>query len=225
MKRIIILTLVAALMAGLFSSLTLAANRVTVWKVDGELVETSQLARAYTGGSHSQECNNTQTINWETKAEVAQWLDLFVNGTQWRWYVRKPGTYFADCIGGQIRSNGDVTIQFEGFGPLLASDAETAVNPEIATRYGFDLGSGQGPLSEIDDWSGWYAAQLPNINIPDSELLHGDGQNFKLWNMIEVVPCNSAKVPFYSNSGTITVTLASQKPWIVGGEFANQYNF
>lgn len=224
MKKVVLFTVVAALVVGLLSGTVLAANRVTVWIV-GETMEETEQARAYTGGSHNKQCNNTQIIEWETKAEVAQWLDLFVNGTQWRWYVRKPGTYFADCIGGQIRSNGDVLIHFEGFGPLQASDAEVAINPEIATWYGYDLGSGLGPMSSLGDWSGWYAAELPDIQVPDSELLHNDGQNFKLWNMIEVVPCHSAKVPFYSNSGTVTVTLASQKPWVVNGLYSATYNY
>ncbi len=43
--------------------------------------------------------------------------------------------------------------------------------------------------------------------------------------MIEVVPCHSAKVPFYSNSGTVTVTLASQKPWVVNGLHSATYNY
>ena len=145
MRRLVLLTVVSMLVVAVLSGFVHAAE-TTVWKVSdtGAAIETD-LARAFTGGTYNTTyCNADRQVQFQTKAEVAQWLELTVLNTEWRWYVRKPGTYFADCISGKIKSNGDVLITFSGFGPLLdISLDEDVVNPDanrmIKTWYGYSL--------------------------------------------------------------------------------------
>ncbi len=196
--------------------------------VAGTVVPDDGEARAYVSGGAIHPggpefgCNKSPlVIEWATKLQMAQWAFYNFNDTQWNWYVRKPGEYFADCIGGSIRSNGDLRVTFAGFGPLLYEAAGQGVTEEIETWYGYsneetDMGpflptGGVGTDTAGNFASGWYQAPIPDLLIGDSQRLH-DKYSFKLWNRIKVVPSNSASN--YSNTGTITITLENQKDWI-----------
>lgn len=162
------------------------------------------------GGLQATYCNTSpRTMTITTEVHVAQWLRTFITQTQWNWYVRKPGTYYTNCISLTIQSNGAVGVQFSGFDNLQA-DAEV-VNPVIETWYGWSPDEA-GPAGV--NFCGWYAA--PELNektfiYEDSLELH-QGITYKLWNRIKVVDCNSPAT--YRNTGTISFILLNQKEWI-----------
>lgn len=157
-------------------------------------------------------CNKkVWTFDITAEAQIAQWVNWNITGTKWTWFVRKPGEYFADCISFSISSNGDVAITFSDFGsPTYVSTQSSSVNPYIDVWYTF------GPDTNIDAiFNGpWYSPSELNAStaiIPDSTSLH-IGWSTKLWSRIKVVNCNSAST--YRDTGTITLTLKNQKPWL-----------
>src|SRR5690606_16519315 len=116
----------------------------------------------------------------------------------------------ADSIQATIKSNGNVAITFDGFEnpQYLDSNALDGVKKEIEVVYG----AGSSPTGP--DFTGWLTPEELNeeeVIIPDSEDLH-EGLSFKLWNKITVCECNSAGI--YRSTGTITMTLQNQMPWI-----------
>jgi hypothetical protein len=151
-------------------------------------------------------------INVTIHASIAQWIDFRLDYNQWDWYIRKPGCYAGNSIEAWIASNGDILIDYEGFGPLIPEDPEH--NP-IDIYYSFGEGFTQA------DENGWvYATDLNNdddliIDVPGSDQypwpLH-QGMAWKLWNKICVVECNSACD--YWNRATITIVLQNQKTWL-----------
>ncbi len=212
MKRLILL--IVFVVASAFT--IYGASQLTVWKqVNGTWVALSMTdpraeARAFKTGATNGSCNKQ---NWsfdvETEVQVAQWINWQVDGTKWLWYVRKPGKYITDCISFFIQSNGEIVISFSGFeNPTYASSPLTSVNPEIAAWYGYGLGN---LPEEIEQMVPATLLNESRVFIPDSAELH-EGISRKLWNMIEVVNCNSASN--YVGRGTVTITLQRIKPWI-----------
>jgi|LSQX01.3.fsa_nt_gb hypothetical protein len=156
------------------------------------------------GEGFESECNITpRPENVEVRAYVAQWAKWSMDYNGWEWYVRKPGTYYADCITFKVQSNGEVEFSFD-FDNLVREDNEQETNAEIKLWFGY---------ANCDEQPGqWYeAAYLGPVTIPDSTELH-DGLVWKLWNKIEVVNCNSPGL--YEMTGQITMTLSNQACWI-----------
>jgi len=145
-------------------------------------------------------------------ASIAQWVDFRLDYNQWDWYIRKPGCYAGNSIEAWIASNGDILIDYEGFGPLMPDDPEH--NP-IDIFYSFGEG-----IAEAEG-NGWvFCTDLNNdddyiIDVPGTDLfpfpLHY-GIAWKLWNKICIDECNSACD--YWNYATITIVLQNQKEWI-----------
>ncbi len=164
-------------------------------------------ARAFVSMPTSGSCNKNWEFEFTVEAQIAQWVKWNISGTKWTWFVRKPGTYFTDCIGFTLYSNGDIAIDFDGFAsPSYATG--TSVNPYIDAWYAF------GDKSEDVAFGTWYSPFELNdqtVLFPDSEELHY-GWGTKLWSKIKVVECNSAST--YRDTGTITLTLKNQKPWL-----------
>jgi hypothetical protein len=159
---------------------------------------------------------NCNKVYWDIlvtiHASIAQWVDFRLDYNQWDWYIRKPGCYAGNSIEAWIASNGDILIDYEGFGPLIPDDPEH--NP-IDIYYSF----GEGILdAEANGWV--HASDLNNdddiiIDDPGTDLfpfpLHY-GLAWKLWNKICVDVCNSACD--YRNFAMITIVLLNQKDWI-----------
>lgn len=215
MKKGLILALVALIVVPALA--VMASSGLTVWKlVDGEwTVEFNpgnpvgdEMARAYKSGEAHGACNKEHwEIEFTTEVQVAQWIEWSVTGTKWSWYVRKPGTYITDCIEFTLKSNGPITISFSGFSSPTYVEGE-AVKDYIDAWYGYGYGNEPDYLEEM------VPAALLNeseIYIPDSLELHNTITR-KLWNMIDVVNCNTACT--YRDSGLITITLMTIKPWI-----------
>lgn len=201
MKKLGLMLVIVMLFVGVWSSTLLAGedygSSVKTFRLyNEEWVETG-LAKAFRlGPDYESYCNQTiREIPFSVKAEIAQWAHVHMDFTGWNWLVKKPGLFIADSITATLKSNGDLTIGFENFDDLQA--VGESVNPTIKTWFAF-VGHTNFPGDNQ-----WFRA--PNLNtleplvIPDSLALH-EGREFKLWNRIEVVECNSVGV--YEMGGT-----------------------
>jgi len=157
-------------------------------------------------------CNKDFKIDVKITAEVAQWIEWSISGTHWKWFVRKPGNYGGDCITGLIKSNQDVKIDFEGFEPLKYIPVGDKPSVVDTIPIWFAAGDFVSPPVKTDPAWTW-CRDLNKLDpiIEDSEALH-KGIQWKLWNYIHVVECNSACK--YEDDATITLYLCCQKPWI-----------
>jgi len=191
-------------------------DEVAAWKlVKGAWVSIGGFgaeARCFSSKPKQDKCN--QQI-WEipvkVHASVTQWVEWSLSGTQWTWLVRKPGTYAANCISATLKSNYDVDIKFDGFNDLEVQEPGKSVNPFIPIYYAYGPGGEGGGPPPPDAFIP--AEELNGLDclVPDSERLH-EGRSWKLWNYIEVLPCNSACE--YQDDATITIELKGVKIWI-----------
>lgn len=209
MKKLMVVVII--LLAVSMVSAAIATEK-TVYAY-GESLATN--ARAFYSDPAGGKCNKkVWMFDITVEAQVAQWIEWSIGGTKWTWFVRKPGNYFGNCIEFVVKSNSDVGFGFAGFANLSYVGPGTSVNPEILVWYNF--GSDEDAINPTDpDANPWLKPEELNLQSPvieDSRILH-DGWLTKLWNMIEVVECNSAST--YRDTGTITITLLNQKPWIV----------
>jgi hypothetical protein len=127
----------------------------------------------------------------------------------------KPGCYAANCITFWVASNGDVRIDYDDFADLQ-SLVDNMHNNFIETWYSF----GESP--EIADQNGWVRAAALNdmyheldetaLNDPFGVGDLHEGIDFKLFNKVCVVDCNTACE--YEDEASITLTLRQQKPWV-----------
>lgn len=179
------------------------------WVYQG-IGDTLALARCWAGFPEADGCNKDFNIPVKIHASIAQWVEWTMSGTRWDWRVRKPGIYGADCITATIQSNQHILVDYHDFDDLQAESS--SVNPTIPIWY-YVSGMGADLPPPGDTWTRSY--DLNNSaewdTIYDSQALH-DGYQFKLWNMIEVVECNSACE--YQDHATISLKLLCQKPWI-----------
>ena len=224
MKKLIIALLIFGLLpVAALAQLPDPTHEVASWWWDADLlkwVEQSSptnpninaLGRLYAQDAEMGACNKDFKIDVKITAEVAQWIEWSISGTHWKWFVRKPGNYGGDCITGFIKSNQDVKIDFEGFEPLKY--LESNPKPSVVDTIPIWFAAGDfvtPPLKGDPAWT--WCRDLNNEDpvIEDSEALH-KGIQWKLWNYIHVVECNSACV--YEDDALITLKLMCQKPWI-----------
>lgn len=221
MKRLFMIGFVAVLMVGLMAMPVLGqAQGSVVYEIDKETGEASIIdkvdgnARVFVGDKYDRtKCNQDQEVTIKTRAEVAQWSEVFLSGTKWNWYVRKPGDFFADTITAKVRSNGDLNVKFSGFGDLkYQGDYLEGAEEYIKTYY---QATAVDETPDQDNWTS--AAALNECTVPIDENPSHEDIEFKLWNRIKVVDCNSAST--YLNSGTITIELANQKDFIHDGGY------
>jgi hypothetical protein len=176
------------------------------------LTDRFEKARCWShGGTTNGACNKEEwQIDVVINASVAQWIEWSITGTEWEWQVRKPGIYSADCIEANVKSNCDVNISFSGFDDLEYQGAG-GVNRWIKIWYSAGLPDMPPPPGDAS----WVRA--PDLNsrtftLEDSEDLHSGELTWKLYNMIEVEPCNSCCN--YQDLASIYLTLTVIKPWI-----------
>jgi len=171
----------------------------TAW-VPMSLTDPAANARAWSSGPLQGNCNKIAwVIPVTVHASVAQWVDWSISGTRYDWRVRKPGTYAANSLTAWIKSNGAIEIDFAGFGNLAGPGGE------IETWYAYGEAVNPGGLSWVP------GPALTSCTIPDSGDIHA-GLSWKLWNKINVVPCNSACE--YNDDAIITLVVQNQKCWI-----------
>jgi len=218
MRKLLVVMLIIFVGALAFSSATSTAIEKYVWDGDGNVVTDPANgvygnARVFSllpdGGS----CNKNWEFEFTTEVQVAQWSEWYISGTKWQWFVKKPGTYIADCIVFTLKSNGQVTLEFEGLDdPYYTSEPDASQTAYIACDYGLSFSDrpDEPILWHINDMHSFTIAEFcPTCNPPFS--LH-EGVTFHLWNKITVVECNSAST--YRDTGTIRIILDEQKPWI-----------
>jgi len=172
-------------------------------------------ARAFSSFPVQGSCNKLRWVNpVKVHASVAQWIEFSLSGSRYDWQVRKPGTYAANSLTATLKSNGPVTVDFDGFANLQYLGAG-GVKQDIDTWYAYGEGAGPGDMNWIP------AASVNGLDalVRDSAGLH-NGYSWKLWNKIMVENCNSACE--YEDNATITLVLDNQKPWIdpETGDFA-----
>lgn len=217
MKKIVIGLMILTLTVAL--SLSVMASEHEAWElVDGQWSHMGYVegypnlqanARAWSRYPKVGICNKTSwPINVTVHASVAQWVDWSISGTRYEWQVRKPGEYAANSLTATLKSNGPVTVDFAGFGNLYSADS---VNQEIETWYAY---GGTLPGSGDARWIPANALDGVKALVKDSVELH-DGYDWKLWNKIKVVECNSACE--YEDNAIITLVLDNQKDWIEPG--------
>jgi hypothetical protein len=197
MRRLLLIMLALVVSSMFF------AEFVDVYAYDGD----PNNAKAFVSMGDSGYCNrHVWEIPMTLEVQVAQWVKWSLTGTKWTWFVRKPGTYVANCISATLQSNSDLEITFSGFDHLKYATG-TSVNDTIEVEYAF------GPQLPIPENIWTPAPDLNSVEllVPDSQILH-NGATYKLWNRIHVVRCNSAST--YRDSGIIMLTLKNQKPWI-----------
>lgn len=229
MRKLLVVMLIVLAGMMVFSQ-TLSYVEKAVWDGQGNLItdpDTGEYgnARAFSLLPNSGSCNKDWSFEFTTEVQVAQWSEWSISGTKWQWFVKKPGTYIADCIVFKLKSNGDIEIGFEGFDdPYYTVTPDPSQTATIETYYGYSFGSGSGGPGTVEPGnggSGWLRAADLNdetLLIPEffSLLTHKyslhDGIEGHLWNKITVVDCNSAST--YRNTGIIYITLKEQKPWI-----------
>ncbi len=210
MRKVSLVLIAGLLVVGLFGAFA-SANGVTALPRDPEVVwedvvaDSGDAANAWVfriRPGFKSECNITpRTEDIEARAFVAQWARWEMDFSGWEWYVKKPGEYYGNCIKGELQSNGDIELLFE-LADLTGGNTDT--NTIIETYYSYTTGTNAPSV--------WYrAGEFAEATIGDSFALH-EGLEWKLWNKIKVVECNSPGM--YANSGTITMVLANQVAWI-----------
>lgn len=229
MKKLWVLFIVALLAMGAFAGVVSAA-RVPgaeggqweqAFNPDGTNAQNAIVFRL--GETQGSECNvSPRSMTVDVRAFVAQWAKFEMAYEGWEWYVKKPGTYYADCIEGKIKSNGGISISFSGFSNLVREDNEQETNDTIKLW----LGYAPGTTTDHNAITWVPAAQMSQLNriiLPDSMEMHG-GYAWKLWNKIEVVDCNSPGL-YEMSTGTITFHLLNQAAWIdkLSGNFDPTY--
>ena len=227
MKKLVITFVMAALVVGLF---TVVAGAVPTEpkeaQVFAEIGDASDARVWRLTGGWNEMCNTTPRSKEVTvRAYVAQWARWAMDYAGWEWYVKKPGTYYADCITGEIQSNGNVTLLVVGMDDLkfVEGPLEGSINDTIKTWYGVTSGGlcdtpTCPPTNSPEEWFSPAELSEQSITLFDSAELHS-GLRYKLWNKIEVVNCNT--VGMYENQFDITLTLDNQVDWIDGdtGDF------
>jgi hypothetical protein len=171
---------------------------------DGRLFRSGE---AWEGNCNRQLWDQEFTIH----ASVAHWIDFRVDWTRWDWFIRKPGTYAGDGIEAWIKSNGDVTIDFDGFADL--EPEEEGANP-LEVHYSYTVGDGALNPANVPAWYEPEDMNESSVLLDDIEndfALHY-GLTWYLWSKITVIDCNSSCE--YWNYPTITLTLSQQKDWI-----------
>jgi hypothetical protein len=170
------------------------------------------MGRLYAQDAKKGACNKDFVIDVKITAEVAQWIDWTLSGSHWKWFVRKPGNYGGDCITGWLASNQNVEIDYEGFEPLqyiMQNDKPSVVDTIPIWYAAGDFVTP--PPKGHPAWRYCRDMNTESDTLLDSQALH-DGIQWKLWNYIHVVKCNSACK--YEDDATITLRLLCQKPWI-----------
>ncbi len=218
MALMVVLFAVAAVAKGLPTSLTEA----DAYNEDGSRATNARVWLLDDGWETN--CNVTPRIEAVTvRAYVAQWARWKMDYSGWEWYVKKPGTFYADCITAEVQSNGDVEIKFSGAGNLKFENGPvgrsnenpigTTVNTTIKTWYAATE-SGKKPRHSDEGEDPWLPLNKLNglkVRISDSRQLH-KGLRVTLWNKIEVVECNS--VGMYENEFEVKLVLSNQVDWI-----------
>jgi hypothetical protein len=188
----------------LVGSVAFAGQEVPAFEVDanGNIGPVSELARVWKAGGYEYKCNANRVIPVMVCASLAQWIDFRLEATEVYWRVLKPGDYAMDGIGLQLRSNGDVCIDYEGFEDLINDEGDI-----IPTWYAVTVGGAQ---PAPGDWVRAIDLNDDDDVIPEDQ--RHENWSFSIWNRIAPFDCDSACE--YCDRALITVIQCEQKPWV-----------
>jgi hypothetical protein len=132
-----------------------------------------------------------------------QWVTYRFSYTNWSWQIRRPGTYAGKVVEGFVESNGDVIVDFAGFGNLgLYSDPHhTADNYYAIAR----------PSAGIRDLM-WMTPSELNAN--DLRVGNADPtwSSWVLWHRVDIIEDTSAED--IDGGGTISIKLQNNFPYL-----------
>lgn len=155
---------------------------------------------------------------WEfdVEASVAQYLEARLSKNALAWYVKKPykligvdeidEDYMANSIDLDVKSNGDVRVDFWDFGPLVST---TDPDEEIESYWWLGQATMPPGPDVIGGPSGWLTGDF-GFDIPEDPA--HPHLNYKLWNRIHTGKCTSACL--YEDTGHLYIVLEEQKPWV-----------
>jgi hypothetical protein len=143
----------------------------------------------------------------------SQWVSCSFSGTEWSWFVRKPGSYAAKALSVTIESNGGVLIDFENFDQLLCTDGSGEV---LETRYAVSP-----PTSVIEDLTWMTPQELNNyqMHFDDPPLVQ---TTWVLWQKITVD--NSTKAAEFEDQVKICFVLLNNFTWMESVEIDQNPN-
>ena len=131
---------------------------------------------------------------------TAQWVSFRFSATQWEWRVRQPGDHASKILIGSIRSNGEVSVDFAGFGGLSCSDC---LPTRLRTYYAVSC-----PNSTIDGVT-WM--NVGELNAHDL-LFDETSASWALWQRILVESATPANG--YEDRATISIKLQNNGVWL-----------
>jgi hypothetical protein len=132
-----------------------------------------------------------------------QWVRYHFSGTQWQWFIRKPGCYAAKSLDACVESNGRVCIDFGGFAKLRACDNS---GDQLDIYYGVSA-----PNCQVGGVNWMNCNQMNNYYI----ALFGYSYvsySWALWQKICVEQCDNAAE--YEDKGYIVIDLLNIYPWV-----------
>jgi hypothetical protein len=181
---------------------------VTVFDCPGGVFgSVATLARAWKGtDNHSSYCNKNWTVTFQNQASIAQWMDLGLDSQDLYWRVLKPGEYATSGFNLVVKSNGNVSLAFAGFGDLVNLEGDV-VNAFYALV----------PANQIPTPASWMAAPALNgLQFVFPEVQEHTQLSYAMWNRVRIIECDSACEYKDDAGASITFVLAEQKPWVDG---------
>lgn len=199
---------------------------VLEWVAAGWVPVTDHRCEAFHIGSSAGYWCNGQYVNEATGevevflgkfyvgASVAQYIEATLSNNALAWYIGKPylldpitreeldRDWAADSITLQVKSNGDIRLDFDSFDPLLGTGGGT-----IPSYWTIVQNVVLPPPVGDPAWqTGSFGIGIPEA--PDHPLL-----TYKLWNRLHTGKCTSACL--YEDEGAIFIVLEDQKDWII----------
>ncbi|NIN00063.1 MAG: hypothetical protein GTO24_18920 [candidate division Zixibacteria bacterium] len=136
-------------------------------------------------------------------AAEEQWVSFRFSSTQWEWNVRSPGSYAGKVLAGSIQSNGDVLIDFNGFGDFQGSGG-----PENSIENYYAIAP---PTATIDGLRWMRSDELNAYDIHVSSTSPALG-SWALWHRIIVN--ESTPSSELGDAATVSIKLLSDGAWL-----------
>uniref|UniRef100_A0A7C6A927 Uncharacterized protein n=1 Tax=candidate division WOR-3 bacterium TaxID=2052148 RepID=A0A7C6A927_UNCW3 len=148
---------------------------------------------------------NWGPYNWTDHLSLAQWINIYVQGTYTYWRVAKPGIYCGCGPEFYIKSNGDFTMDWDSLGDL------TGGGGTIPKWYWWGPNDDPPPVG-ASDWDDYWTRSYDFNNYPFNDTTEWHAW---LWERVDVDTLKKACE--YEDTGIFTITLLDQKPWIING--------
>ena len=132
-----------------------------------------------------------------------QWVSFRFSSTHWEWNVRSPGSYAGKVLAGSVQSNGNVLIDFNGFG-----DFRGCGGPESSIENYYAIAP---PTATIDGLRWMRSDELNAYDIHVSSTSPALG-SWALWHRIIVNDFTPSSE--LGDAATISIKLLSDGAWV-----------